>query len=184
MPDTLSLKGAVPDKAKADQSQAQPRSYAGQKVTVGCKLPHGLVLHIDQMVEVQQLTSGNGYRTVQESQQVGETITLNGNAVPFGVLPEYQIIAGYALTHNVDKDFWEAWLEQNKNSMIVRNKLVYGYDQADAAVSHAREMKETRSGLEPLNVEFRTETVDGRQRTRPIDPRYPSGIKTGRRDAA
>ena len=41
------------------------------------------------------------------------------------------MVAGYALTHNVSKDLFDAWLIENKDSAMVKKRLVFGYEQKE-----------------------------------------------------
>lgn len=139
---------------------------AGAKVTVACKLPHGLVLRLFRMEEEAELVMGGGTRMRKVARPTGEQVVLHGNAVPFGTIPMHRIIGGYALTEGVDKDFFDAWLEQNKSAAYVRNGLVFAYEKAEATEGRARENASRLSGLEPLNK-------DGDPRV----PKSPFGLK-------
>jgi len=139
-------------------------SSAGAKVVVACKLPNGLVLHLDEMIEKTFPTPTGGTFTVKEAVRRPETVRVYGNAVPHGTIPDYLIVGGYALTPDVDKDFFDAWLAQNKSTMVVSNGLIFAYERSGDAADVAREKRSIRSGLEPL-------TPDS-------DPRTPRQIKT------
>lgn len=52
---------------------------------------------------------------------------------------------GYALTKNVDADFFALWLEQNKDAPYVQNKLIFAMPNATDADACARETKSARS---------------------------------------
>ena len=54
------------------------------------------------------------------------------------------------MTPGVPREHWEAWLEQNRNSDLVRNGLVLAADAEDGARGQARERTALRSGLEPI----------------------------------
>lgn len=42
-------------------------------------------------------------------------------------------VFGYALTEGVDKNFWDTWLEQNKDAAYVVGKLVFAMPNNDRA---------------------------------------------------
>lgn len=96
-------------------------------VTVACKLPHGL--HLD--------LKGR------------ERVTVRGTAVPFGTAAHD--IGGFALTPNVDADFFAAWLEAYKNLEVVKRRLIFAYPKTQDATAQALELRDERSGLEPLD---------------------------------
>ena len=129
-----------------------------ETVTVACKLPNGLKLRLFEMIEHDEPVMGGGYRTVKIARKVGETITLNGCAAPFGVTKH--LVGGYALTLGVPADFMAAWMDQNKGSPLIESKqiVVHVKDTEGAAREHAA----VRSGLEPLSPKG--------------DPRAPKGI--------
>lgn len=120
-------------------------------VTVACKLPHGLIMRIYEMEDASEQVMGGGARTFKRARQVGDEVKLNGYAVPFGQAPEHPVVAGFALTHNVDAGFFKAWMAANKDHAAVKNGLIFGYAQLDSVTSQAKERGALRSGLEPLN---------------------------------
>lgn len=127
----------------------------GETVTVALKSPHGIILQLHDQVEVSVPVMGGGMRMETQfrpSADLGATFRLNGNAVPFGESPKHTIVGGFALTHGVPKDFWEAWLKQNPRLGIVTSNLIHAYDTVDAAAGEARDKRAVRSGLEPLNM--------------------------------
>jgi hypothetical protein len=143
------------DEAAAAVKNATPspaRSSASDTVTVACKLPNGLILRVFKMVERPE--SGPMHsRTVKVAEVVGEPITVHGPAYAFGNMPPYMIVAGYALTPNVPKEFFETWFEQNKDSTFVQNKLVFAFESHDHVVGQAKEYEKNKSGMEPVDPE-------------------------------
>jgi hypothetical protein len=123
---------------------------SGNTVTVACKLPNGLKLQICQKKTEKEQTP-NGVRDIEVWRPTGEEIEVKGPRVAFGALPSYPIIGGYALTQNVDKRFWEKWLEQNADSDLIKNHLLHAYPTPQAAQSFAKEHEEVRSGFEPID---------------------------------
>jgi hypothetical protein len=100
---------------------------AGQTVTVACKLPAGLCLDMPGK----------------------DRVIIKGNAFFKGETPDYPIQNGAALTFGVDKDFWDAWLNRNKELSVVRQRLVFAHEKDTAG--QAKEFKEIKSGLERLD---------------------------------
>jgi hypothetical protein len=72
-------------------------------VTIMCKLPNGILLRL-----------------------FGErrTFHVKGPAKRYG-----RSVGGYALTPNIPRVFWLAWLEQNKAFDAVRNGLIFATKQ-------------------------------------------------------
>lgn len=132
-------------------------------VTVACNHPPGLLLHLDEMVEQDVPVLGGGTKTVKVARRVGPEVKINGPAVPHGVAPKFVIVGatrapdgslgrdGYALTPNVDAEFFRKWMEQNKDTALVQNRVIYALEKDADAKAWATDNKDARSGLEPLN---------------------------------
>lgn len=120
-------------------------------VTVACKMPHGLVLRLFDMVEGNEAVAGGGFRTIKRAQPRPEVVVLNGYLTKHrgSDLPVASEHSSYALTHGVSKEFFDEWMSQNRELDAVKNGLVlsHGSDTAGAA----RERRDTVCGLEPIN---------------------------------
>ncbi len=130
----------------AAQTQA-PESP--KTVNVACKLPNGLILHLDKLEEVTETVPG-GSRTVKRAVPLPERVTINGTAIKRGEMPAFVIKGGYAITQNVDGEFWDEWLKQNAESDLVKNKLIFAHGSAQHVAGQANELKDLKSGLQPL----------------------------------
>lgn len=141
---------------------------ASNTVTVACKLPHGLRLRLHDMVDVSEAMAGGGSRKVQRAQVRGESVLIKGYLEKYDPkLPPAARGSSFALTHGVDKDFWDAWVKQNSTLDAVKNGLIFASDKADTVEAMVREGRDLRSGLEP------------------VDPsNLPKGIATYSREAA
>lgn len=120
-------------------------------VTVACKLPHGLILRIFDMAETQEPVMGGGSRTVKVARERPERAVLNGWSHPQNRAPAHPIISGFALTHGIDKDLWDAWKAQNIENDIVKNHLVFAHEKDANVAAEAKEKRGVRSGLERLD---------------------------------
>jgi len=89
-------------------------------VTVGCKLPNGIVMEVD-----------------------GRELVLNGANAS-------SVIGGYGLTENVDKAAFDKWMETHKDQPYVKNELVFAQAKTNSAESKAKENADVKSGLEGL----------------------------------
>ena len=141
----------------------------GQTVTVACKIPNGLYLRVFEFVDHDEPVLGGGIRTVKTAVPKGEKVLINGPAVPFGVHPKHRIEEGYALTYNVDKELWDLWFEQNKDTDIVKNKLIWASEKPDNMRGFARENAARLSGMEPV--------TPGNDYRVPKSPRFLSKIE-------
>ena len=119
-------------------------------VTIGCKLPHGIILRLFDLVDKVETTPA-GSRTVKEAVELPQRVVLNGFSHPQNAAPKCLIVEGAAITNGVDKDFWELWLLQNKDSDLVKNKMIWAHEKGGQAEAEAKDRKSQRSGLERLD---------------------------------
>lgn len=126
---------------------------ANETVTVACKIPNGLRLRLYKEMIKSEVVVGGGVREVKQffpDPNVKEVV-LQGFSHPQNVQPATAIIGGYALTYNVDKQFFDAWMAQNKDAPYVKQGLVFA-DVKDANVhAQAKEKASIVSGYERLN---------------------------------
>lgn len=122
---------------------------AGAKVVVACKLPAGLWLRSFRMVKQRETTLG-GTREIELAEEVGERFRINGNKVPFGVIPQHKIAGNYAITEGVPEDLWNAWLKDNERAPMVVNNLIFAEPTLERAVDRAKDQRKVLSGLEPF----------------------------------
>lgn len=125
---------------------------SGAKVTVACKLPGGLVLHLDSMEKHNEPIRGE----IVQARKQPTTYTLKGwydNArSAFGAeVPIPSQIGQYALTHGIPEEFWNQWLEHNKDSDIVKNRLIFASSKRDIVEGMRKDNKGQKSGLEPID---------------------------------
>ena len=146
-------KASTVDEANAERKAAvdrPPSPTSAATVTVACKMPNGLRLRVYRMVEQYEQAPG-GPRRADVARQVGDEVVVRGCAVPFGEMPEYAIIGGYALTPGVPRDFFEEWLRQNRDNPIVVRNLIFAHELRDHVEGRAREQANLRTGLEPVD---------------------------------
>lgn len=123
----------------------------GNTVTVACKLPHGLVLRLFDMVEGNEAVAGGGFKVIKRAQPRPEVVVLNGYLTQHkgNPVPVASPMSSYALTHGVDKDFFDRWLSENQELDAVKNGLILAHGSDTAGV--ARERKDTVCGMEPID---------------------------------
>jgi hypothetical protein len=121
-------------------------------VTVACKLPHGVWLRVFKTEDWDEPVMGGGYRKTTRAVELAEhRVLIGGVAAPFGMSPASPMSFGYALTHNVPAQVWEKWVEDNRDSDIVRKKLIFAFAKDADVIAATREHETVKSGLEPLD---------------------------------
>lgn len=89
-------------------------------VTVGCKLPNGLII------------------------QVGDkSHTLKGTNASL-------VIGGHGITEGVDKELFDAWLSANKDRDVVKNGHIFAHEKSAKTESEATEKTSNKNKLEPI----------------------------------
>lgn len=124
---------------------------ASTTVTVACKLPNGLILRLFRRTVVLENVLGGGQREVPVFHEQRQMVRLNGWSYPQKKGPRQELAGGYGLTPGVPKDFFDAWLEQNKDADYVRNNLVFAMGSTDSARDRAKDQAEVKSGFERLD---------------------------------
>lgn len=96
-------------------------SQSTTTVVMGCKLPNGLII-----------------------EHGGRRFTLKGSNAA-------RIVGGYGLTEGVPKDFAEAWLKSHADLGTVKNGLVFIQTSESSAKAAAKERRDVKTGLEPID---------------------------------
>jgi hypothetical protein len=118
-------------------------------VTVACKLPNGLALRNFIMVDVDEPVLGGGLRTVKMAQPVGDVVDIKGCGVVYG--GSKPLFGGYALTYNVDAQFFEQWMKDNAEAAFVKNRLIFAHEKSDVVERRAKDNEDAKSGLERID---------------------------------
>jgi len=92
-------------------------------VTVGCKIPNGMILEVNK-----------------------KQVLINGSNSSL-------IIGGHGITEGVDKDFFEAWIAENKELSTVKGGFIFAHGKTEDAKAEAKDRKKNKTGLEPLDQE-------------------------------
>ena len=164
---------AEPEKAaEKPVVQTTKSGRAGQKVTVACKVPNGIIMRAFEWQMEDVPVFGGGVKTQKVARPTGDQVLIHGPAFPFGEQPKCLIVGGFALTPNVDAEIWDIWLEQNKNSDLVKKNQIMAHEKQDDASGWATEHASVRSGLEGVNPAT-VKDKDGKER--PADARMPRG---------
>ena len=145
-----SPRGEAPAKV---ETRSTPVGHAGGKVTVACKLPHGLVLRLYKMVPDRILMPGGTFIETQRAEPLPDQYAVHGMAVAKGEAPGYLIVGGYALTPNIPADFWDAWWKANKDAPYCKNEMIRAYENRPDAIAGSKERADIRSNMEPFAID-------------------------------
>jgi hypothetical protein len=112
-------------------------------VTVACKLPNGVILEL----------KGKGRVTVRGNavEALPPTVPGERRRSVQPLAPALIVSGGYALTPDVDEDFWNAWVETYAGLEIVEKGIIYALPRAADARAKSREMGDLKTGLEPID---------------------------------
>lgn len=128
---------------------------AGAKVTIACKVGLAWIdLQLSKGEEVYENTQ-SGPRKITQFSKTGPVVRIRGTAYPRGEAPEGypekpEMVAGYALTRNVDKAWWDQWIKQHAKAPYVVSGMIMAYEKAEDLKAAATEHKGDLSGLEPV----------------------------------
>ena len=122
-------------------TKSTTKAAGNNTVVVGCKLPHGILLQLDKLIE----TKGTDGKTVEtKAIRIGDKYTLNG-------ANSSKVIGGYGITRNIPADFFEEWMKQNADFQPVKAGLIFRQDSLDKAEDQAEEQTAVKSGLEGID---------------------------------
>lgn len=152
------------------RSLAKKDEIMSATVSIACKIPNGLTLRLFKMTEANELVMGGGSRSVKVAERIGGEVTIFGTAHPVNQAPKCLIVGGYAITPNVDKDFWDKWIKDNAELDMVKNKLIFAHEKQEMVAGKAKEQRLVRSNMGPLDPETK---VNGKY----ADPRMPERVK-------
>lgn len=125
-----------------------------ETITIGCKLPNGIILKIFEMKSKSEAVMGGGMRDVLMAHDTGKSIKLNGNSFDQLKGPgDVQIVkgTGFALTMGVDKALWDAWYKMNSDCDLIKNGLIFAQEKKENVSANAKDHKSVVSGFERLN---------------------------------
>ena len=88
---------------------------SSKTVTVGCKLPNGLVLEV-----------GN------------KSVEING-------ANSSRVVGGHGITYDVDAEFFEAWLKAHADRDMVKGGFVFAHEKASSAKAEAADKESNKS---------------------------------------
>lgn len=164
---SAAAKKAAADKAASEMHQnpenvaadhVEKPSSAGAKVAIACKIGVAyLDLQIFRPVTKMHDTQ-TGPREVREFVREQRIIRVRGTAYPRGTVPtgypeRPEMWNGYAITRGIDKDFWDVYAEQNRNSPYVKNGLLLADEDENRLRARTLEGRDMRSSIDPVTGE-------------------------------
>jgi hypothetical protein len=111
---------------KQANAQGPNKSNSTDTVTVGCKLPHGLMLKLTK--------HGEGSRQYR---------VRGSNAS--------NIVGGFGITEGVPRDFWDEWVKHHAAISIVKQGLIFALGDKASVQDKAKEYASLANGLEALD---------------------------------
>jgi hypothetical protein len=136
-------------------------------VVVGCKLPSGFLLRVFEFVDSTEATPA-GSKKAKVARQLPQVFEAKGSATQPNKAPAHIVTeSGAGLTQGCPRELWELWLAQNKDTDLVKNGLIFAYDDLASARDLASEREGQKTGMEPMSQTG--------------DPRAPKSIKKGDR---
>ena len=110
------------------EKREDTQKMAKNTVTIGCPLPHGIVLGDHRNPKTQFELKGTNKAT---------------------------IIGAKFATTEVDAELWEKWFSENKNFPAVKSGAIFPANNESAAASIAKELNDKKhgqkTGFEPLD---------------------------------
>ena len=126
-----------------------PAPTSSGTVTVASKLPFPLRLQLQKPVKRVERDAG-GTHEVESYVKTGKTVVIQGCARPVGVDSDKHLVGGFALTHDVDADFWAEWVKQHEGFEPLEKGLIFAAPKGGTQ-SEAKNRRDLVSGFEPLN---------------------------------
>lgn len=144
--------GAAPEVAAPTVKKTGKTAGANRKtVFVASKITRGLYLDVFNPVEMTRRVVGGGVEKFTQMMRMPERVRIKPAVVGFGLLPNYPIIDGFSITRDVPADHWRKFVEQNSNYEPLTTGILAAFDTEADAIAYAKEHKELRTGLEPLD---------------------------------
>ena len=106
---------------------------AGETVVVGCKLPNGHLITVGETTV--RLNGSSKYLMPVEGRKDVNTEVVHSDGLTL-----------------VDKALWDAWYTSHKLFTPVKNGHIYASPNRVEATAKAKDTRENKTGLEPLDV--------------------------------
>jgi hypothetical protein len=141
-----------PTARKSTLKPIAPNAVASDTVTVACKLPHGVVLRLFDVVPRQETRNdGTTTMTTVAVEREETRVVIKGTMSLLGKEPRMPTVFDFAITPGVPRRIWEEWLSQMAGSDMVKNRLIFASETSARASDEAKEYVTHRTGLEPVD---------------------------------
>lgn len=135
---------------------AQTSRHSGGTVCIGCKLPAGLILELDNITTV--ATPMSGGREVPVHAPSGKKFEIIGSKANEENSPQHRLLEegtarvafGYGMT-DIPADFWEAWSTQHKGFPPLELGQIFAVQNSRDAAGEAKNRKALKTGLEGMD---------------------------------
>lgn len=117
----------------------------GNLVSVGCKLPQGLILELGVSIVGGNVTRSAGYKQIKLAGANQHSVTVGALRTP----SPKDLRPG--ITNNVDEADFDAWVEAHKDTNIVKAGLVFKSKNAGEATARANDLTQKPTGMEPVD---------------------------------
>lgn len=127
------------DLGRPRDTQAQNHERARETVTVYFK-EH--IAWLDLQLEAKREIMENGQNGAVKREvyyKVGPVVRIRGLAYPVGSVPDGfgdrpMVVAGFAVTHNIDKEWWDDWFQTHQDYPPVKHGFLFAHaSRADGA---------------------------------------------------
>ena len=134
-------------------NEVAAEATGGPTVTVASKLPMPLILQLhDKVMRMVPVLGGGSREEVFFQKRNGaRTFVVQGCSFAQNKGPSQQLASGFGLTHSIPKAFWDEWLEQNDQSDMVRNGMIFAHTEMKSTTDQALDMENEKSGMERLD---------------------------------
>ena len=141
-------------------------------VTVGCRLPCGIVMYLERLEDFEEQMPTGGVRITKRwvKRTDKPEIRLNGAAHPSQAQRlrgdrAHEIRGGAGLTFNVDADYFAEWASKHPDLTAGDHPLVFAQTKAAEAAAQARDIQAAKTGLEPINPDRLPDEFKGKINT-------------------
>lgn len=126
-------------------------------VVIACKIAGGIVIRGFEWEDFDEPNPSGVTRRIKRAVEVGRFVIKGPNSTlapmsPAGRFPLLVNSGGYAMTPGVPRELWEQWVATNRDSPIVKNRLIFAANSEDRALDEGRELQKQLSGLEPIDT--------------------------------
>ena len=134
-------------KTNTQRADAIPESGT---VTVACNHVNGLKLKLYNMEDSEEPVLGGGMRVRKVEVETGDFVVIRGPRFSAENQQRGPKSYGYVLTPGVSAAFMKKWMEDNRSTQLVVNKVIMVHANSDLAKDAAKDNRDRKSGLEPI----------------------------------